>query len=64
MVSMKPMIPMPIVAIWSRSLGPAGFDGSTVRLSSCTPSARAVVVKVAAAEAAATDLRNERRESI
>ena len=36
---------------------PCGF-------SSWTPSASAVVVTVAAAEAAATDLRNERRESL
>ena len=60
---MNPMIPMPIVAIWMRSLGPAALDGSTVGLSSWMSSARAVVVKVGAAEAAATDMRNDRRES-
>ena len=30
-MSMKPMIPMPIVAICRRSFGPAALDGSTVR---------------------------------
>ena len=60
---MKPMMPMPIVAIRIRSLGPAGFGGSTVGLSSATPSAAsAVFARVDAAEAAAADLRNERRE--
>ncbi len=31
---MKPMIPVPIVAIRMRSLGPDGLGGSTVGLSS------------------------------
>ena len=62
-MSMKPMMPMPIVAIRMRSLGPAGLGGSTVGLSSWTSSASAVVAIVDAAEAAATDLRNDRRES-
>src|SRR5262249_22140023 len=63
-VSMKPMMPMPIVAIWIRSLGPAAGDGSTVRFSSCTSCASAVVAMLEAADAAATAFRNERRESV
>ena len=59
----KPMIPMPMVAMRMRSLGPAGFGGSTVGLSSWTSSADSVLATDDAAVTAATDLRNERRVS-
>ena len=62
-MSMKPMMPMPIVAMRMRSLGPAGSGVSTVGLSSWTPSAMTVLATDEAAPAAAIDIRNDRRES-
>src|SRR4051794_26694048 len=59
---MNPMIPMPIVAIRIRSFGPTGRGASaSSRLSAKTFSPRYVVATAGTADAAAADLRNDRR---
>ena len=61
---MKPMIPMPIVAIRIRSFGPKFFrlERLPARASSKVLSPLAVVTTAGSADATATDLRNDLRE--